>query len=99
MTPDTRAKKVDGNQKTIVKALRQVGAIVLDLHRVGGSCPDLLVLFQGKLILLEVKNPEGFNRLSDGQMKFIEKWQGTTFIVRSIEDALRAIGLGLVTSV
>jgi hypothetical protein len=70
--------------------------VCLDLHRVGGSCPDLLVLFQGRLVLLEVKNPNGFNRLSEGQMRFIERWQGAAYIVRTIDDALRAIGLEVV---
>ena len=38
-----RAKRVDQNQKDVVKALRDSGAYVFHLHEVGQGCPDLLV--------------------------------------------------------
>ena len=42
-----RRAKVDQNQSEIVSALRDFGATVTSLHRVGEGVPDLLVSFLG----------------------------------------------------
>lgn len=96
MSAPRHASRTDGNQTSIFAALRQVGAVCLDLHKVGHDCPDSLILFRGKLTLCEIKNPDGYNRVSEGQQRFIDGWQGTAVIVRSVSDALRAIGLEVV---
>lgn len=41
------AKRTDGNQAEIVRALRSAGATVQTLHTVGKGCPDLVVGFRG----------------------------------------------------
>jgi hypothetical protein len=81
--------RVDGNQAEIVSALRVVGAHVHSLHQVGGGCPDLLVCFDGKLYLMEVKASKG--RLTDEQKEFMQHFPVS--VVRTITDALRAIGV------
>lgn len=90
------AKRVDGNQRAIVDSLRQVGCSVLDLSPIGHGCPDLLVGHPatGRLRLLEVKNPQGKNRVNDLQRQWHEGWPGLVAIVRSPEEALRAMGIG-----
>jgi len=55
-TNKQKAKRVDANQKEIVKALRDRGASVLHLHQVGGGCPDILVGYAGYNFLIEIKD-------------------------------------------
>ena len=45
-------KKTDANQKQIISDLKKIGVSVLNLSRVGGGCPDILVGWQGKNILI-----------------------------------------------
>ena len=99
----THARKVDVNQGDIVKALRKAGFSVLSLSGVKGGCPDLLV--GGRIpggrhgiecnILLEVKSPkrEGHKQLTPDQEHFHRAWKGPIFIVRSVDEALLAVGL------
>ena len=81
--------RTDGNQAEIVSALRVVNAKVHDCHQYGGGFPDLLVCFDDKLYLMEVKTPRG--RLTDEQKEFMQDFP--VVVVRSITDALRAIGV------
>lgn len=92
--PRHYAKKVDANQKPIVAGLRGVGASVALLHRAGDDIPDLLVGFRGVTYLLEAKNPDGKDKVSEGQERFIEDWRGgPVAVVRSLDEALRVIGV------
>ena len=75
----------DSNEAEIVEALRAVGAGVIRLDEF-----DLLVAFRGNYYAFEVKTPEG--ELSDKQLKFINEWPGSIYIVRSADEALRYIG-------
>ena len=82
--------KVDKNQPEIVAALRAVGASVLHLHAVGRGCPDLAVGFRGVTYFLEVKSDKG--KLTPAEQEFFDTWKGRAAIVRSPEEALKAIG-------
>jgi Holliday junction resolvase len=82
--------RTDGNQKEIVAALRKAGATVQDLHTVGKGCPDLLVGYQGINYLIEVKTADG--ELTNDEIKWGVKWNGSAVIVRNIEQALKLIG-------
>jgi Holliday junction resolvase len=88
------ARRVDGNHAEIVAALRKVGCAVLDLSRVGKGCPDLLVSrrtgFGRDLVLLEVKTAKG--QQNAAQREF-EKQGWPVFVVKTVEDALRVVGL------
>ena len=87
------AKRTDANQAEIVKALRQAGADVYDLSKVGKGIPDLLVTFNGETILMEVK-ANAKSRYTPDQLKFIANWKGGPLSrVDSPESALRVIGL------
>lgn len=89
--------KVDANQKEIVDALRRVGASVVSLSNVGNGVPDLLVGFNGRTCLLEVKDgskPPSHQHLTDAQLDFISKWRGSSIaIVNSVDGALRILGV------
>lgn len=82
------ALKVDANQAAIVEALRKTGATVHLIGGIGGGCPDLLVGRLGLNILLEVKNPEGRNRVDEKQAEWIANWRGQCAIVRDEFEAM-----------
>jgi hypothetical protein len=82
--------QTDANQAEIVRALRCVGASVELLHRVGGGCPDLLVGYRGRNFLLEIKVCKG--KLNTLQERYHALWRGEIRVVRSVHEALTAIG-------
>ena len=85
-----RKKKRDANEPEIVAALEAIpGVMVIPLDRP----VDLLVGYNGINHLLEVKNPEGKNRLEPDQLEFIHDWPGReVVVVRTVDEALNAIG-------
>lgn len=91
-----RAAKVDANQEQIVAALRAVGATVQTLAAVGKGVPDLLVGYQGKTLLLEVKDgrrPPSERRLTEDQLAWHGAWRGGPLaVVDGVDAALRALG-------
>lgn len=89
MTPRWAAK-VDRNQAAIVEALRGVGASVLILARVGQGCADLSVGWRGRNYFLEVKTDDG--KLTPAEQEFMDSWRGQYAIVRTADEALKAIG-------
>ena len=82
-----RAAKVDDNQREIVDALKRVGVSV----EIIGKPVDLLICCRGETALLEVKNPDGGDRLTKDQVEFIARWPGKIHIARSVEEALRLV--------
>lgn len=83
-------KRVDRNQPEIVMALRKMGARVAELHVVGKGIPDICVGFRGANYLLEIKTEKG--KLTDDQWAWHELWTGQVAIVKTVDEALRAIG-------
>jgi hypothetical protein len=85
----------DRNHDAILAALRAAGAGVIDTHHEGRGMPDLIVGYQNRLCLLEIKNPEnayGRRGLSPAQRKWAERWKGSKpIIVRTEAEALAAI--------
>ena len=91
-----RAARVDGNQVEIVMALRQIGASVAPCHAVGQGFPDICVGWQGNTYLLEIKDPskpKSGQKLTKSQVEFHEKWRGQVVVVRTVIEALAAIGI------
>lgn len=100
-----RAKRRDANEAEIVRALELAGATVTRLD--GEGVPDLLVGFQGKSKLLEVKLPHGprggvhhhgkvgsDGDMTPAQVRWWGAWRGeAAVVVRSAEEALAAIGV------
>lgn len=78
----------DGNEPVIVDALLAVGASVESIG--GKGIPDLLVGYDGKTFLLEVK--QRGKTLNGDQEKFHRDWKGQVSVVRTVGDALEAIG-------
>ena len=95
-----RAARVDANQTEIVAALRGAGATVEHLHAVGSGCPDLLVGHRAVNHLLEVKDgskPPSKQKLTPDQIEWHRDWRGKVVTVNSIEQALAAIGVDIVS--
>lgn len=91
-----RAAKIDANQPEVVSALRGIGATVQPLHSVGKGCPDLLVGFRGRNVLLEVKDgslPPSARKLTEDQDEWHAGWKGAVSVVRSAEEAIAAVVL------
>jgi hypothetical protein len=92
-----RAAKVDRNQAEIVAALRKAGAKVYISSSFGQGFPDLIVGYQGRFVLLEVKDgskPPSARKLTADQQKFHAEWTGLPlFVVSSIGEAFRAVGI------
>lgn len=86
-----RAAKVDANQTAIVLALRQAGASVAITSMVGGGFPDAVVALAGINYLFEFKTEKG--KLTPDQLIFHRAWSGRIETARTIDDALRAVGL------
>ena len=82
-----RAAKQDANQAEIVARLRQCAVSVEFI----GKPVDLLICCRGETLLMEVKNPDGKNALTQEQVEFISRWPGKVHIVRSVDDALLAV--------
>ena len=85
-----RAAKTDANQKRIVQALRDIGAMVFLI----GQPFDLLVGFRGELFLLEVKNPDGRDKLNTSQNENIMKLGLVgveVSVVRSVDEAIEVV--------
>ena len=73
-----------------MKALIRVACTVQVLDN-GDGVPDLLVGRAGVNYLLEVKSEKG--RLTEDQEEWHMNWRGHKSVVRSIDDALIAVGL------
>lgn len=89
-----RAAKIDKSQTAIVAALRDVGAFVQSLGAVGDGCPDLLVGYAGRTILMEVKEPHVKGRLRPSQTDWHAAWMpcgGALFVVDTPDQALEVL--------
>ena len=86
-------KKVDKNQKDVVKALRDSGADVFLLHTVGGGIPDLMVCYEAQTILMEVKDGED-KKLTSQQITLFANWRGGHLHrVNSVQEAIEVLKL------
>lgn len=81
------AKRRDANEPGIVKALRNVGALVRQM-----DFPDLMVRYGGRVTLLEVDGGKrtGTGKRRAAQLAFLEEWEIP--MVKTPEQALREIG-------
>jgi hypothetical protein len=92
-----RAARIDANHEQVVLALRTAGATVQSLAAVGQGVPDLLVGFQGKTLLMEIKDGNktpSERRLTEAQLKWHGAWRGGPLaVVDGVDAALRMLGV------
>ena len=80
---------VDRNQKEVVKYFRSMGFSVLHIYQLKNCC-DIMVSKGLVTAAIEIKDgskPPSARRLSAGELKFKEEWQGLWYLCESIEDA------------
>lgn len=93
-----RAAKVDRNQKEIVKAWRQAGAVVLHTHQLKNAF-DALVFFRGQTFCVEIKDgelPPSKRRLSEGEERCEKDLLSVGvayWIINNVDEALQMIGV------
>lgn len=88
------AKRVDENQKEIVKVFRQLGASVQILSDIGKGCPDLLIGMYGQNLLVEVKNgkkPPSAQKLTEHEQLFFDSWKGQVCVIRNVTEAISLV--------
>ncbi len=82
-----RAARTDNNATDIVKALRAIGIHVEHLRKP----VDILCSHRNVWHVIEIKNTEGKNTLTADQVKFIAESQGPVHVVRTPDEAIRAV--------
>lgn len=90
MSIHRRNAKRDKNETAIIEALRAIPGVKVSQIS-GAGVPDLLVSRSGINYLLEVKTKTG--KLTDTQVDWHNEWTGQVAIVRTVDDALKAIGV------
>ena len=78
--------RVDKNHKEIVECFRKLGCSVLSLSSQGKGCPDLLISYQARCYLIEVKDTGG--TLRESQKEFMRTWGSPVYVVRSNNEVV-----------
>lgn len=87
------AKKADRNQPAIVALMKEVGATVQHTHHLGQGFPDLVVGYQGRTYLVEIKTEDG--DLTPREAEWHEWWKGEkVWIIRREIEVLEMFGIG-----
>ena len=89
MSLNRRAAKRDDNEAEIIEGLIAAGCSVRQISLEG--FPDLVVGRHGVNYFLEVKTEKG--KLTAEQETFFAEWRGQAQVVRSVEEALLAVGM------
>ena len=91
------ARKVDAIQPSCVKLWRKFGKEVILTHKQGGGCPDCFVLHRSIWLAVELKSGEKA-KLKKSQEDLAERVKakgGILYVIRSIEEAAKLIGVNL----
>ena len=81
-------KRTDANERDIIRAMERIGA---KIYRIAKPL-DLLVTFRQRTLLMECKTDKGV--LTKAQEDFLASWPGEAHIVRSVDEAITALGSG-----
>ena len=87
------ARKVDSNQKGIIKELKQYGISIEITSAVGGGACDFFAAYQGETVRVEVKNPETKGKLNEMQSEKFLLWRGKKVVGYCADDVLKVFGL------
>jgi hypothetical protein len=87
------AKRVDSNQKEIVKVFKDLGCSVFDTSRIGQGFPDLVIGKNQITVLVEIKSSTSA-KYSASQDLFMKNWRGSTVVrINDIDGAIRLVKL------
>jgi len=82
------AARIDDNQPEIVKEFRRLGFSVLLISQLK-NCADILISRDKFTAIIEIKDGKkspSQRRLTEGEQKFKDSWQGRYYLCESIED-------------
>lgn len=89
-------KRTDANHKHIIDQLRKIPNLsVFSTHTIGKGFPDIVVGFNNKNYLIEIKDGDKFKsqkKLTAAEVKFHFDWYGQVSICESVTDILKVIG-------
>ncbi len=89
MTLNRYAKTRDSNEAEIVKALRDIPGVAVEL--LDTPC-DLLVGYQAHNLLLEIKPPGREKRADqEKQRKWRQSWPGQIRVVTTVDEAIECV--------
>jgi len=86
-----RDARTDGNQKEVTKQLRQMGCTVAITSMLGEGFPDIVVGYNGRNYLLELKDPAqppSKRKLTPDEKDWHEKWRGSVHIIITAQQAM-----------
>ncbi len=92
-----RSAKVDRNQNSIVKALREIPGVTVETEK-----DDILCGYLGRTFWFELKSPDAVSKKTGyilesakkpSQIKLEREWAGHYRIVSSIDEILSDIGI------
>ncbi len=90
-----KVAKLDANHSEIVAALRsKAGCTVCSLAQVGGGCPDIIVGYHGRNILMEIKDGSKVpsqRRLTRDEIEWHVAWNGQVAVVESVDEAIAVL--------
>jgi hypothetical protein len=87
------AKRVDSNQKEIVKVFKDLGCSVFDTSRIGQGFPDLVIGKNQKTVLVEIKSSDKA-AYTTAQNLFMMNWRGSTVVrINDIDGVIRLVKL------
>ena len=82
-------------QRAIIKALREHGCYVLNVHgssAMDAGTPDLLACYGGRFVGMEVKQPGAYpTKIQKARLRQIAEAGGVSGVVRSVGDALNLL--------
>ncbi len=97
MSKHRRAAKIDANQPAIVKALRAINGVTVQV-----SMDDILIGYKGANYWIELKEPDcvskktgeiNYSAIKDSQHKLLAEWKGQYNICYNIDQILKIIGI------
>lgn len=84
------AAKRDANEHALVSVAREIGAMLVQAPPLDWWC-----WFRGRWMLVEIKNPQGLNKLTEGQVLFLaecKRYGVPVWIWRTERDVLDSLG-------
>lgn len=91
--PRPKHTRRDANQAQLISELYQLGACYIwDLSDVGGDVLDLLILYRGRLLWLEVKRPGHEDELTAGEREIVDMLRREMLydpVITSLEDFIK----------
>lgn len=90
--------RTDYNQKLIVEQLRKLGVSVAITSMMGKGFPDLVLGYQNKNFLIELKDgakPKSQKGLTMDEAKFFTAWKGQVDKCENLDEICKIIGIKL----